>query len=36
MKHSTSFVPLGIGLIDAHLIAAVFLNPPTLLRTKDK
>ncbi|MGA2858025.1 MAG: type II toxin-antitoxin system VapC family toxin [Candidatus Sulfotelmatobacter sp.] len=27
---------LGIGLTDAHLIAAVFLNPPTLLWTKDK
>jgi predicted nucleic acid-binding protein len=27
---------LGIGLIDAHLIASVFINPPTLLWTKDK
>jgi len=27
---------LGIGLTDAHLIAAVFLNSPTLLWTKDK
>jgi predicted nucleic acid-binding protein len=27
---------LGIGLTDAHLIAAIFLNPPTLLWTKDK
>jgi predicted nucleic acid-binding protein len=27
---------LGIGLIDAHLIASVFLNPPTLLWTRDK
>lgn len=27
---------LGIGLIDAHLIASVFLNPSTLLWTKDK
>lgn len=26
----------GIGLIDAHLIAATYLNPPTLLWTKDK
>ncbi len=26
----------GIGLIDAHLIAAVFINPPTRLWTKDK
>ena len=27
---------LGIGLTDAHLIASVFLNSPTLLWTKDK
>ena len=27
---------LGIGLTDAHLIASVFLNPPTLLWTHDK
>jgi predicted nucleic acid-binding protein len=27
---------VGIGLTDAHLIASVFLNPPTLLWTKDK
>jgi hypothetical protein len=27
---------LGIGLIDAHLIASVLINPPTLLWTKDK
>ncbi|HEX8817555.1 MAG TPA: type II toxin-antitoxin system VapC family toxin [Terriglobales bacterium] len=27
---------LGIGLIDAHLIASIFLNPPTLLWTRDK
>jgi hypothetical protein len=27
---------LGIGLTDAHLIASVFINPPTLLWTKDK
>lgn len=27
---------LGIGLIDAHLIASVFLNPPTLLWSRDK
>jgi hypothetical protein len=26
----------GIGLTDAHLMASVFLNPPTLLWTKDK
>ena len=27
---------LGIGLTDVHLIAAVFLNPPTLLWTRDR
>ncbi len=27
---------LGIGLTDAHLIASVFLNPSTLLWTRDK
>lgn len=27
---------LGIGLTDAHLIASVILNPPTLLWTKDR
>lgn len=27
---------LGIGLTDAQLIASVFINPPTLLWTKDK
>ena len=26
----------GIGLIDAHLIASVFVNSPTLLWTRDK
>jgi predicted nucleic acid-binding protein len=26
----------GIGLIDAHLIASVFVNPSTLLWTRDK
>jgi hypothetical protein len=26
----------GIGLIDAHLIASIFLNPPTILWTRDK
>ncbi len=25
----------GIGLADAHLIASVFINPPTLLWTRD-
>jgi len=27
---------LGIGLIDAHLIASVFIDTPTLLWTRDK
>lgn len=27
---------LGIGLTDAHLIASVLLDPPTLLWTRDK
>ena len=27
---------LGIGLTDAHLIASIFLNPSTLLWTRDK
>ena len=27
---------LGIGLIDAHLLASVFLHPSTLLWTKDR
>jgi predicted nucleic acid-binding protein len=27
---------LGIGLTDVHLIASVFINPPTLLWTRDK
>ena len=26
----------GLGLVDAHLIASVFLNPSTLLWTRDK
>ena len=26
----------GIGLVDAHLIASVFINPATLLWTRDK
>jgi predicted nucleic acid-binding protein len=26
----------GIGLVDAHLIASIFLHPSTLLWTKDK
>ncbi len=27
---------LGIGFPDAHLIASIFINPPTLLWTRDK
>jgi predicted nucleic acid-binding protein len=27
---------LRIGLTDAHLIASIFINPPTLLWTRDK
>lgn len=27
---------LGIGLIDAHLLASVFISPPALLWTRDK
>ena len=27
---------LGIGLIDAHLISSVLINPPTLLWTRDQ
>jgi predicted nucleic acid-binding protein len=27
---------LGLGLTDAHLIASIFINPPTLLWTRDK
>ena len=27
---------VGIGVTDAHLAAAVFMNPPPLLWTKDK
>ena len=26
----------GVGLIDAHLIASVLINPPTLLWTRDR
>jgi predicted nucleic acid-binding protein len=26
----------GIGFVDAHLIASVYINPPTLLWTRDK
>jgi len=31
-----SLYSLGIGLTDAHLIASVFINPSTLLWTRDK
>ena len=27
---------LGIGILDAHLMASVLINPPTLLWTRDK
>lgn len=27
---------LGIGIVDAHLIASVLISPPTLLWTRDK
>ncbi len=27
---------LGVGFVDAHLLASVFLNPSTLLWTRDK
>jgi predicted nucleic acid-binding protein len=36
MIESRRLYSLGIGLTDAHLIAAVFLNPPTVLWTRDK
>jgi len=36
MIEARSLYSLGLGLTDAHLIAAVFLNPPTLLWTRDK
>lgn len=36
MIEARQLYSLGIGLIDAHLIASVFLNPPALLWTKDK
>jgi predicted nucleic acid-binding protein len=31
-----SLYSLGIGLTDAHLIASAFINPSTLLWTRDK
>lgn len=36
MIEARSLHSQGIGLIDAHLIAAIFLNPPTLLWTKNR
>ena len=36
MVETRSLYSRGIGLIDAHLIASIFLNPPMLLWTKDK
>jgi predicted nucleic acid-binding protein len=36
MVEARHLYSLGIGLTDAHLIASVFLNQPTLLWTKDK
>ncbi len=36
MIESRRLYSLGIGLIDAELIASVFIDPPTLLWTKDK
>lgn len=36
MIEARSLYSQGIGLTDAHLIASIFLHPPTLLWTKDK
>ena len=36
MIESQRLYNLGIGLTDAHLIASVFINSPTLLWTKDQ
>jgi predicted nucleic acid-binding protein len=36
MIEARSLYNRGIGLIDAHLIASVLINPPTLLWTRDK
>jgi predicted nucleic acid-binding protein len=36
MIESRRLCGLGVGLIDAELIAAIFINSPTLLWTKDK
>ena len=36
MIESRSLWSQGLGLIDAHLLASTFLNPTTLLWTRDK
>jgi hypothetical protein len=36
MIEASSLWSQGMGLIDAHLVASTFLNPATLLWTKDK
>jgi len=36
MIEARSLYSLGMGLTDAHLIASVLLNSPTLLWTRDK
>ena len=36
MIEARSLYSLGIGLIDAHMLASIFLNPGTQLWTKDK
>jgi predicted nucleic acid-binding protein len=36
MIETRSLYSRGIGLIDAHLIASIFLNPSTVLWTMDK
>lgn len=36
MMEARRLYSVGIGLTDAQLIASVFLNPPTLLWTRDK
>ncbi len=36
MIENRSLYSQGIGLIDAHLIASIFLNPSTLLWTRDQ
>ncbi len=36
MIESRRLYNLGIGLVDVQLIASIFINPPSLLWTKDK